>query len=121
MKKSLTYLLAISSVVLSACVAPGASHLHAAKKAFSHQHYRQAFLEAQTAALWKNPAGEYTLGYFYYYGIGTEKNLAESVYWIKKAAVKGDPTALRVLPQLSKQVPQIDFASQVSLPAPTAR
>lgn len=36
------------------------------------------------------PLAECQLGYFYYNGLGVEKNIKKAVYWTRKAAKHGD-------------------------------
>ena len=51
----------------------------------------------ETAFYWQEKAAnqnyllaQWYLGYMYYYGQGTEKNLEFATYWLQKAADQGD-------------------------------
>lgn len=60
------------------------------EKYFNTQQYKKCFDGHLALAEQGYPLAECQVGYFYYKGIGIEKNLEKAVYWTRKAAEHGD-------------------------------
>jgi len=65
-----------------------------ANEHYNHGEYEKAFMTMRTVA---EQGGDvdamFNLGMYYIRGIGTERNAAEGIEWLKKAADKGDDQA----------------------------
>jgi len=59
--------------------------------------YHCSLDEVQQAAEQREPDAEYTLGYMYYYGIGTVRDRSTAILWIQKAARQGHVQAAKAL------------------------
>lgn len=66
------------------------------------QRYGCSLDKVEQAAESNDPDAEYALGYMYYYGIGTVKDLDTAIVWIKRAAEQGQPLAIQAM-QLIRQ------------------
>lgn len=60
------------------------------EKYFQTQQYEKCFNGHFALAEQGYPLAECQVGYFYHAGLGVEKNEAQAVYWIRKAAEHGD-------------------------------
>ncbi len=60
------------------------------EKYFNTQQYKKCFDGHLALAEQGYPLAECQVGYFYYNGMGVEKNLEKAVYWTRKAAEHGD-------------------------------
>lgn len=54
-----------------------------------------SFDQVQQAAINGDPDAEYALGYMYYYGKGVTRDAQAATMWIQKAAVQGQPQAIK--------------------------
>ncbi|CDZ78120.1 Sel1 repeat [Legionella massiliensis] len=70
---------------------------------FRAQHYRQAFIRLKPEADKGQPDAEYAVGYMYYYGHGVIEDRKQARYWIKRAAVAGQPDAIQALKILKRR------------------
>lgn len=61
------------------------------------QNYGDAFNEISTAAKQGNIDAQYALGYMYMNGTGTAVDTKTGLSWIKQAAAKGQPQAIKAL------------------------
>ena len=68
-----------------------------AKLAYKEQQYHEAFQLLLPLAVAGNDQAQYALGYFYYYGLGLEKNEQQAITWIQRAAAQGNKKALQAL------------------------
>lgn len=59
--------------------------------------YELSYNQVQTAAKAGDPDAEYALGYMYFYGKNTQKNIAEGIRWIRLSASAGQPQAIKAL------------------------
>lgn len=59
------------------------------------QKYDCSITRIQQSAADGNPDAQYALGYMYYYGIGTPKDLSAASLWIQRSATQGQPLALQ--------------------------
>lgn len=60
------------------------------EKYFHSQQYEECFQGHLTLAQQGYPLAECQVGYFYYDGLGVEKDLGKAVYWTRRAADHGD-------------------------------
>ena len=60
------------------------------EKYFNTQQYEKCFEGHLTLAEQGYPLAECQVGYFYYDGLGVEKDLAKAVWWTRRAADHGD-------------------------------
>jgi TPR repeat protein len=81
-----------------------------AKASYQAGNYAEAIQQLHPLAEAGNPDAQYSLGYLYFYGKGVTEDRATGAMWIRKAATKGQRTAIRALEQLEKieQTPQAD-------------
>jgi len=61
---------------------------------FRAQQYRQAFIHLKPEAQKGQRDAQYAVGYMYYYGQGVVEDRKKACYWIRKAAVAGQPDAI---------------------------
>ena len=91
------------SLLLTACaVSPGVKYLKRGQAAYQMQDYHTAFQNLLASAKCDNTMAEYAVGYMYYYGIGTKRDLFAAVAWFQKAARYKQPDAIKAL-ELIKQ------------------
>ena len=60
------------------------------EKYFHTQQYQKCFAGHLSLAEQGYPLAECQIGYFYYNGLGVEKDLEKAVYWTRRAADHGD-------------------------------
>lgn len=60
------------------------------EKYYNTQQYEKCFQGHMALAQQEYPLAECQIGYFYYEGLGVEKDLAKAVYWTRRAANHGD-------------------------------
>lgn len=60
------------------------------EKYYNTQQYEKCFQGHMALARQGYPLAECQIGYFYYEGLGVEKNLAKAVYWTRRAADNDD-------------------------------
>lgn len=60
------------------------------EKYFNTQQYEKCFEGHMLLAAQGYPLAECQVGYFYYDGLGVEKNLDKALFWTKRAAEHGD-------------------------------
>ena len=65
------------------------------------QKYGCSLERIQSAAKSGDPDAQYALGYMYYYGIGTVRDMETSRLWIRRAAIQGQPLAKKALALMS--------------------
>ncbi|MCW5588566.1 MAG: SEL1-like repeat protein [Legionellales bacterium] len=86
-KSIITALLVIG---LSACATTPLKQSYQLGEAnFKAQNYQLAFKQLQPAAAHGSAEAQYALGYMYYYGLGTPKNINLARMWIDKSAAQG--------------------------------
>lgn len=95
-------LLLLMVLSLTAC-ADATQHYSLGKQYYHAQNYGDAFNEMKTAAKQGNVDAQYALGYMYLNGIGTGVDNATGLTWIKQAAAKGQPQAVKALRLLNNQ------------------
>lgn len=83
------------------------------KQSFVQQNYQQAFKKLYPVAKAGNPDAEYAVGYMYYYGKGVVENNQQAKYWLKKAAVKGQPLAVNALRQIKQREGSLQAPKQL--------
>ena len=81
------------------------------------QKYDCSTNKIESAAETGEPDAQYALGYLYYYGIGTKKDLDVARLWIRKAAAQGQPLAIKALQMMDGQ----SFAGSGQTTAPGAQ
>lgn len=59
--------------------------------------YNCSLSQVQTAAQSGDPDAQYALGYMYYYGINTPRDLDGAKVWIARAASQGQPLAKQAI------------------------
>lgn len=75
------------------------------QQSFEQQDYAKAFKDLKPLAEKGNADAQYALGYMYYYGKGTPKNLKQAMIWMNKAAQQGQPLAQQALHAIQKAPP----------------
>lgn len=80
---------------LSACKT--SMNLEDGIECFKAGDYRQAFIRLKPEALKGHLEAEYAIGYMYYYGQGVVENRYEALHWIRLAAARGQPDAVKAL------------------------
>ncbi len=90
-------LLISSALLLSGCYPSANKLLAQGRAAYKAQNYHIAFNNILAAAKKGNIQAQYTLGYMYYYGIGTPRDMQHAIAWLDQAARHGDPRAIRAL------------------------
>ena len=68
-----------------------------AHRAYAAENYAKVFELVFPLAASGNGDAQYTLGYLYFHGLGTEKSEAQAMNWIQRAAAQGHPKALQAL------------------------
>lgn len=96
---------AVPTPANAAANTPGAI-LHQARIEYHAGRYVEALHLLEPLAKKGNPDAEYTLGYLYYYGYGTNKDKSKALIWIRRAAMQGNDRALTALQTL--QLPTVD-------------
>lgn len=69
---------------------------------FRVQNYRQAFIHLKPEANKGQPDAQYAVGYMYYYGQGVVEDRKQAWFWINRAALAGQPDALKARAILGK-------------------
>lgn len=91
----------ILMLVLTACASTG-QILKRSQANFREGNYTEAFEKLQPLAEKDNPDAQYAIGYMYYYGKGTEKDIVQAQKWIRNAANQGQPQAIKAMSLLNK-------------------
>ena len=94
-------LLIIATIMVVGCT-QSHTDLYELQQAFESDQYNKAFKISQELALEGDPDAQYTLGYLFYSGLGTEKNIPLGEYWIQIAAEQGQANAVHAM-QLIQQ------------------
>jgi TPR repeat protein len=68
-----------------------------AHKAYAAENYQKVFQLVFPLAATGNADAQYTLGYLYYHGLGTEKSEVQAMNWIQRAALQGHKKARQAL------------------------
>ena len=68
-----------------------------AHKAYAAEDYAKVHALVFPLAAAGNADAQYTLGYLYFHGLGTEKSEAQAMNWIQRAAAQGHVKALQAL------------------------
>lgn len=89
-------------VWLTACASTG-ELLQRGQADFKDGNYTQAFEQLQPLAEKNNADAQYAIGYMYYYGQGTQKNIIRAQQWIRKAASQGQVQAIKAMTLLSNK------------------
>ena len=71
--------------------------LKEAHKAYAAEDYAKVYELVFPLAASGNADAQYTLGYLYFHGLGTEKSEAQAMNWIQRAAAQGHAKALQAL------------------------
>lgn len=74
------------TILISSCTTVPKRAVMQAQYYFKQGDYTKAFNYYSFAASYYDPAGEYGIGYMYYYGIGVRQNEAKGIHWIRRAA-----------------------------------
>lgn len=93
--------LLVSILLLSACASTG-QVLKQSKIDMQEGNYTTAFERLKPLAEKDNADAQYAIGYLYYYGRGTDKDLVQAQKWIRKAASAGQPQAIKAMAILNK-------------------
>ena len=93
--KRILILFVIFLITLFLMVGYGAVKTNDCSKDPFLQKYDCSLIKIKTAAQKGNPSAEYALGYIYFYGISTPRDLKAAKLWILRAATKGHPLAIR--------------------------
>ena len=67
------------------------------------QKYDCSLSQIEAAAEAGDPDAQYALGYMYFYGIGTVQDTKAAQLWIRRAAVQGQPLAIKATNILNHQ------------------
>lgn len=67
------------------------------------QKYDCSLAKIEQSAERGDPDAQYALGYIYFYGVGTVRDLDAARLWIRKAAVQGQPLAIKASGILDKK------------------
>ena len=84
-------MIAISFCLLTACTGSAIQAYKQGNINYAQGDYHAAFLNYQIAADGHVPAGEYALGYMYYYGIGISRDQSKVVLLMKHASIDYPP------------------------------
>ena len=89
------FLIIAFALVVSACatVSPVKQSFQEGRANFKAKNYSLAFKQLMPAAQSGVPEAQYAVGYMYYYGLGTHKNLEQARRWIQMSASRGLPKA----------------------------
>jgi TPR repeat protein len=101
----ITLFICISVSLTSCATSPGIKYLQRGEAAYQRQDYHEAFELLLASAKYDNTTAQYAVGYMYYYGIGTKRNLFEAVKWFQKAARYRDPEAIKALYMINHSGP----------------
>ncbi len=96
----------VASFILMACANSAATNYRYGREAYENHCYQESFEYMKKAAQQKNVDAMYTVGYMYYYGIGTELDVDAGIVWIRKSAEKGNPRAIRALREIENSEPR---------------
>lgn len=78
--------------------------LEQAQAEYRSGNFSQALVSLTLLATQGNEEAQYALGYMYYYGQGTEKNLDLARGWFRQASAQGYTPARQALDQLDRPV-----------------
>lgn len=121
------FVIAIAAVV-GGCATPvreghddPAARYEQGRQAWLNHDYETAMPALRAAARGGEPRAQYALGYMYFYGQGTPRDLDQAVQWIRLAAQQGDSRAIDALGRLAsaggKHTGDKTAAQSGSLPA----
>jgi TPR repeat protein len=79
------------------------SELQQGKRYFDDGYYKRAMRELWPLAADGRAEAQYAIGYMYYYGLGVAQDTDTGYFWIKRAADKGYPPAIKALGIISSQ------------------
>lgn len=71
--------------------------MNAAHRAYAAENYEQVFQLVFPLAAAGNADAQYTLGYLYFHGLGTERSEVQAMNWIQRAAAQGNKKAREAL------------------------
>lgn len=91
------------AILLSGCISAQHITLENVEYNYLQGYYKKSFKLAFPLAKEGIPEAEYTVGYLYYYGYGTEQNTDLAYYWIRASAQKRYLPAIKALSILSAQ------------------
>lgn len=103
---------ALTAVVLAGCASsghgpsgsaaahPAAATLAQARQAYEGGRYVEALHLLLPLARAGNAEAQYSVGYLYFYGFGTNRNKGEALTWIRRAAAQGNRRAVSALRSL---------------------
>ena len=91
----------ILMLILTACASTG-QILKRSEANFREGNYTEAFEQLRPLAEKDNADAQYAIGYMYYYGKGTEKDIIQAQKWIRHAANQGQPQAIKAMSLLTK-------------------
>ena len=102
MKKVIASFLCV--LVLAACAStPEALRNKNCKDFVAAKQYSQAVIPCVEAANHGNAQAQYAVGYLYSQGYGVTADQQMAEFWIRKAAMQGDPEAVLALSKLEAQ------------------
>ena len=101
----------LSAVILSGCATsttstpyqPAKPTMAQAQQAFAQHHFVEAQQALTILAIDGNAKAQYALGYLYFYGQGTARDLDLARGWFKKAAAQGYAKARTALEMMAAQ------------------
>ncbi|WP_419420971.1 tetratricopeptide repeat protein [Legionella sp. D16C41] len=102
-------LLAVLTIALVCCVNTTTSNFAQGINYFKVKEYRRAFIRLMPEAERGQSDAQYAVGYMYYYGEGVIENRQKALYWIEKAASKGQPDAVEAMKILTTTGTVEDF------------
>lgn len=100
------FIICLFSLSLLACTTPSPlvmSELQQGKRYFDDGYYKKALHELWPLAADGRAEAQYAIGYMYYYGLGVAQDTETGYFWIRRAADKGYPPAIKALGMISNQ------------------
>jgi TPR repeat protein len=99
------FLMVVITLLLFACAAPIAiySQLEQGKRYIEAGYYKKAMQELLAPACDGSPEAQYAVGYMYYYGYGVAQDTDVGYFWIRRAANRGYPPALKAIALIRQQ------------------
>lgn len=89
---------------LAGCTSMGS--LQRGSASFKQGNYSEAFEQLKPLAEKDNADAQYAVGYMYYYGKGTSRDIVLAQKWIRAAAAQGQPQAIQAMAKLGSPAAQ---------------
>ena len=105
--RTFRYLLLLPVIFLVACSQPSRGTLSTCSSDVYLARYNCSFSQIQTAAKAGDPDAQYALGYMYYYGINTARDLDAAKVWIGRSAEQGQVLAKQALTVMGATPPPV--------------